>query len=112
MLYCKWGDLWYGRICRGKCSDPWERFSEDHLFLVTSELSHQKEIPVVLGTYFIASLSEYLHGIDETEFDSLDYPVKQAYLSWVEATRIRKEYGCEPPLGFVKTTKPVLSKQV
>ena len=43
---------------------PGRDFSEDHLFLVTSELSHQKEIPVVLGTYFIASLSEYLHGID------------------------------------------------
>ena len=87
---------------------PGRDFSEDHLFLVTSELSHQKEIPVVLGNYFIASLSEYLHGIDKTEFDSLDYTVKQAYLSWVEATRIREEYGCEPPLGFVKTTKPVL----
>ena len=87
---------------------PGRDFSEDHLFLVTSELSHQKEIPVVLGTYFIASLSEYLHGIDKTEFDSLDYTVKQAYLSWVEATRIREKYGCEPPLGFVKTTKPVL----
>ena len=87
---------------------PGRDFSEDHLFLVTSELSHQKEIPVVLGTYFIASLSEYLHGMDKTEFDSLDYTVKQAYLSWVEAARIREEYGCEPPLGFVKTTKPVL----
>ena len=87
---------------------PGRDFSEDHLFLVTSELSHQKEIPVVLGTYFIASLSEYLHGIDKIEFDSLDYTVKQAYLSWVEATRIREKYGCEPPLGFVKTTKPVL----
>ena len=87
---------------------PGRDFSEDHLFLVTSELSHQKEIPVVLGTYFIASLSEYLHGVDKTEFDSLDYTVKQAYLSWVEATRIREKYGCEPPLGFVKTTKPVL----
>ena len=73
-----------------------------------SELSHQKEIPVVLGTYFIESLSRYLHGIDKNEFDSLDYTVKQAYLSWVEATRIREKYGCEPPLGFVKTTKPVL----
>ena len=83
-------------------------FSEDHLFLVTSELNHQKEIPVVLGTYFIESLSRYLHGIDKNEFDSLDYTVKQAYLSWVEATRIREKYGCEPPLGFVKTTKPVL----
>ena len=53
-------------------------------------------------------MSKYLHGIDKDEFDSLDYTVKQAYLSWVEATRIREKYGCEPPLGFVKTTKPVL----
>ena len=42
------------------------------------------------------------------EFDSLDYTVKQAYLSWVEAARIRQKYGCEPPLGVVKTTKPVI----
>ena len=87
---------------------PGTDFSEDHLFLVTSEISHQKEIPVVLGTYFIDSLSRYLHGIDKEEFDSLDYTVKQAYLSWVEAARIREKYGCEPPLGFVKTTKPVV----
>ena len=39
---------------------------------------------------------------------TLDYTVRQAYLSWVEATRIREKYGCEPPLGFVKTTKPVI----
>ena len=90
---------------------PGRDFSEDHLFLVTSEISHQKEIPVVLGTYFIESLSKYLHGIDKDEFDSLDYTVKQAYLSWVEATRIREKYGCEPSLGFVKTTKPVLILQ-
>ena len=88
---------------------PGRDFSEDHLFLVTSEISHQKEILVVLGTYFIESLSKYLHGIDKDEFDSLDYTVKQAYLSWVEATRIREKYGCEPPLGFVKTTKPMLN---
>ena len=25
----------------------------------------------------------------------------------MEAARIRNKYGCEPPLGFVKTTKPV-----
>ena len=63
---------------------------------------------MVLGTYFIDSLSRYLHGIDKEEFDSLDCTVRQAYLSWVEATRIREKYGCEPPLGFVKTTKPVI----
>ena len=38
---------------------PGRDFSENHLFLVTSEISHQKEIPVVLGTYFIDSLSRY-----------------------------------------------------
>ena len=56
------------------------------MFLITSEISHQKEIPVVLGTYFIDSLSRYLHGIDKEEFDSLGYTVKQ----WVEAARIKK----------------------
>ena len=30
---------------------PGRDFSEDYLFLVTSEISHQKEIPVVVGTY-------------------------------------------------------------
>ena len=87
---------------------PGRDFSEDHLFLVTSAISHQKEIPIVLGTYFIGSLSKYVQGIDKEEFDSLDYTIKQAYLSWVEATRIREQYGCEPPLGFVKTTKSVI----
>ena len=86
---------------------PGRNFSENHLFLVTSEISHQKEIPVVLGTYFIDSLSRYLHGIDKEKFDSLDYTMKQAYLSWVEAARIREKYGCGPPFGVVRTTKPV-----
>ena len=87
---------------------PGRDFSEDHLFLVTSAISHQKDIPIVLGTYFIGSLSQYVQGFDKEEFDSLDYTIKQAYLSWVEAARIREQYGCEPPLGFVKTTKPVI----
>ena len=87
---------------------PGRDFSEDHLFLVTSAISHQKEIPIVLGTYFIGSLSQYVQGFDKEEFDSLDYTIKQAYISWVEAARIREQYGCEPPLGFVKTTKPVI----
>ena len=52
---------------------PGRDFSEDHLFLVTSAISHQKEIPIVLGTYFIESLSQYVQGFDKEEFDSLDY---------------------------------------
>ena len=86
---------------------PGRDFSENHLFLVTSEISHQKEIPVVVGTYFINSLSKYLHKLDKEEFETLNHTVQQAYHSWVEAARIRDKYGCEPPLGFVKTTKPV-----
>ena len=86
---------------------PGKDFSKDHLFLVTSEISHQQEIPVVVGTCFINSLSKYLHTLDKEEFETLDHTVQQAYHSWVEAARIRDKYGCEPPLGFVKTTKPL-----
>ena len=86
---------------------PGRDFSQDHLFLVTSEISHQKEIPVVVGTYFINNLSKYLHTLDKEQFKTLDHTIQQAYHSWVEAARIRNKYGCEPPLCFVKTTKPV-----
>ena len=85
---------------------PGRDFSEDHLFSVTSEINHQKEISVVVGTYFIASLSKYLKSLDEEEFDSL-YQALQAYYSWEEAAKIREKYGCEPPLGVVRTTKPI-----
>ena len=90
MFHCEWRNIGYEGFVEVNVQIPGRDFSEDHLFLVTSEISHQKEIPVVLGTYFIESLSKYLHGIDKDEFDSLDYTVKQAYLSWVEATRIRE----------------------
>ena len=51
-------------------------------------------------------MSKYLHTLDKEEFETLDHTIQQAYHSWVEAARIRNEYWCEPPLGFVKT-KPV-----
>ena len=86
---------------------PGRDFSEDHLFLVTSEISHQKEIPVVVGTYFIASSSEYLKMLEKEAFHKLDLAIQQAYYSWEEAAKIREKYGCEPPLGVVKTTKPI-----
>ena len=78
------------------------------MFLVTSEISHQKEIPVVVGTYFIASWSEYLKTLEKEVFEELDQAIQQAYYSWEEAAKIREKYGCEPPLGVVKTTKPVI----
>ena len=86
---------------------PGRDFSEDHLLLVTSEISHQKEIPVVVGTYFIASLSKYLKTLEKEVLDDLDPAIQQAYYSWEEAAKIRKKYGCEPALGVVKTTKPI-----
>ena len=86
---------------------PGRDFSEDHLFLVTFEISHQKEIPVVVGTYFIASLSKYLKTLEKGTFDILDQTIQQAYHSWVEAAIIREKYGREPPLDVVRTTKPI-----
>ena len=37
--------------------------------------------------------------------NSLDQDLQQAYYSWEEVTKIREKYGCEPPLGVVRTTK-------
>ena len=52
---------------------PSRDFSEDHLFLVTSEISHQKEIPVIVGTYIIASLS-----------NSLKTLAKEVLMNWIQ----------------------------
>ena len=86
---------------------PGRDFSEDHLFLVTPEISPQKEIPVVVGTYFIANLSKYLKTLEKEVFEELDQAIQQAYYSWEEAAIIREKYSCEPPLGVVKTTNPI-----
>ena len=46
------GDIFgYERFVEVNVQIPDRDFSKDHLFLVTSEISHQKEIPVVVGTY-------------------------------------------------------------
>ena len=102
------GDIFgYEGFVEANVQNPGRDFSEDHLFLVTSEISHQKKIPVVVGTYFIASLSEYLKTLEKEAFDELDLAIQQAYYSWEEAAKIREKSGCEPPLGVAKTTKPV-----
>ena len=97
----------YDRYVEVNIPIPGRDFSEDHLFLATSEISHQKEIPVVVRTYFTASLSKYLKTLEKETFDILDPTIPQAYYSWEEAARIREEYGCEPPLGVIRTTKPI-----
>ena len=37
----------------------------------------------------------------------MDPAIQQAYYSWEEAAKIIEKYGFEPPLGVVKTTKPI-----
>ena len=53
-------------------------------------------------------MSKYLKSLDKEEFDSLDQALQQAYYSWEKAAKIREKYGCEPPLGVVRTTKPII----
>ena len=89
---------------------PGRDFSGDHLFLVTSEISHQKEISVKVGTYFIASLSNYLKTLEKKVFDGLDPAIKQTYYCWEEAAKTREKYGCEPPPFMqVKENKSMVS---
>ena len=45
--------------------------------------------------------------MEKEVFEELDQAIQQAYYSLEEAAKIREKYGCEPPLGVVKTTKPV-----
>ena len=71
--------LGYDSYVEANVQTPGRDFSEDHLFLVTSEISHQKEIPVVVGTYFTASLSKYLKTLEKEVFEELDQAIQQAY---------------------------------
>ena len=84
---------------------PGRDFSEDHLFLVSSMLNSQKDMPVIVGNFFIDSLNEYLKDLPQQEFETLDKTKQNVYYARIEASRIKNQYGCEPPLGFVRTTK-------
>ena len=84
---------------------PGRDFSEDHLFLVSSMMNSQKDMPVIVGNFFIDSLNEYLKNLPQEEFETLDKTIQNVYFARIEASRIKEQYGCEPPLGFVKTTK-------
>ena len=84
---------------------PGRDFSEDHLFLVSSMMNSQKDMPVIVGNFFIDSLNKYLKNLPQEEFETLDKTIQNVYFARIEASRIKEQYGCEPPLGFVKTTK-------
>ena len=84
---------------------PGRDFSEDHLFLVSSMMNSQKDMPVIVGNFFLDSLNKYLKNLSQEEFETLDKTIQNVYFARIEASRIKEQYGCEPPLGFVKTTK-------
>ena len=84
---------------------PGRDFSEDHLFLVSSMMNSQKDMPVIVGNFFIDSLNKYLKNLPQEEFETLDKTIQNVYFARIEASRIKEQYGCEPPLGFVRTTK-------
>ena len=84
---------------------PGRDFSEDHLFLVSSMMNSQEDMPVIVGNFFIDSLNKYLKNLSQEEFETLDKTIQNVYFARIEASRIKEQYGCEPPLGFVRTTK-------
>ena len=84
---------------------PGRDFSEDHLFLVSSMMNSQKDMPVIVGNFFIDSLNKYLKDLPQKEFETLDKTIQNVYYARIEASRIKEQYVCEPPFGFVRTTK-------
>ena len=49
---------------------PGRDFSEDHLFLVSSMMNSQKDMPVIVGNFFIDSLNKYLKDLLQEEFET------------------------------------------
>ena len=49
--------------------------------------------------------NKYSKNLPQDEFETLDKTIQNVYYARIEASRIKEQYGCEPPLGFVKTTK-------
>ena len=68
-------------------------------------MNSQKDMPAILGNFFIDSLNKYLKDLPQEEFETLDKTIQNVYCARIEASRIKEQYGCEPPLGFVRTTK-------
>ena len=64
-------------------------------------MNSQKDMPVIVGNFFIDSLKD----LPQEEFETLDKTIRNVYYARIEASRIKEQYGCEPPLGFVRTTK-------
>ena len=55
---------------------PGRDFSEDHLFLVSSMMNSQKDMPVIVGNFSIDSLNKYLKNLPQEEFETLDKTIR------------------------------------
>ena len=71
---------------------PGRDFSEDHLFLVSSMMNSQKDMPVIVGNFFIDSLNKYLKNLPQEEFETLDKTIQNVYYARIEASRIKEQY--------------------
>ena len=60
---------------------PGRDFSEDHLFLVSSMMNSQKDMPVIVGNFFIDSLNKYLKNLSQEEFETLDKTIQNVYFA-------------------------------
>ena len=58
---------------------PGRDFSEDHLFLVSSMMNSQKDMPAIVGNFFIDSLNKYLKNLPQEEFETLDKTIQNVY---------------------------------
>ena len=63
---------------------PGRDFSEDHLFLVSSMMNSQKDMPVIVGNFFIDSLNKYLKNLPQEEFETLDKTIQYRMYTMLE----------------------------
>ena len=70
---------------------PGRDFSEAHLFLVSPMMNSQKDMPVIVGNFFIDSLNKYLKNLPQEEFETLDKTIQNVYYARIEASRIKEQ---------------------
>ena len=54
-------------------------------FLSPSMMNSQKDMPVIVGNFFIDSLNKYLKNLSQEEFETLDETIQNVYFATIEA---------------------------
>ena len=72
---------------------PGRDFSEDHLFLVSSMMNSQKDMPVIVGNFFIDTFEQILEKFISRRVETLDKTIQNVYFARIEASRIKEQYG-------------------